>query len=88
MSAITVGNERWDAYLCNDTGSVWVDIKVNTLSVPSCYENLIFCRINGATTENNWDNRWNQSENLKVSGGTTYKATGWGSGNKYTGTWA
>lgn len=88
MSAITVGNERWAAYLWNDTGSVWVDIKDNTLSVPSGYENLIICRMNGATTENNWDNRWNQSENLKVSGGTTYKATGWGSGNKYTGTWA
>ena len=44
--------------------------------------------MNGATTENNWDNRWNQSENLKVSGGTTYKATGWGSGNLFSGTWA
>lgn len=88
MSAIATGTERWAAYLWNDTGSVWVDIKDNTLSVPSGYENLIICRMNGATTENNWDNRWNQSENLKVSGGTTYKATGWGSGNKYTGTWA
>ena len=88
MSAITVGNERWAAYLWNDTDSVWVDIKDNTLSVPSGYENLIICRMNGATTENNWDNVWNQSDDLKVSGGTTYKATGWGSDNLFSGTWA
>lgn len=88
MSAIATGTERWAAYLWNDTGSVWVDIKDNTLSVPSGYENLIICRMNGATTENNWDNVWNQSDNLKVSGGTTYKATGWGSDNLFSGTWA
>lgn len=88
MSAIATGTERWSAYLWNDTDSVWVDIKDNTLSVPSGYENLIICRMNGATTENNWDNCWNQSDNLKVSGGTTYKATGWGSDNLFLGTWA
>ena len=88
MSAIATGTERWAAYLWNDTGSVWVDIKDNTLSVPSGYENLIICRMNGAKTDNNWDNVWNQSDNLKVSGGTTYKATGWGSENLFSGTWA
>ena len=88
MSAIATGTERWAAYLWNDTGSVWVDIKDNTLSVPSGYENLIICRMNGAKTDNNWDNVWNQSDNLKVSGGTTYKATGWGSDNLFSGTWA
>lgn len=88
MSAIATGTERWAAYLWNDTDSVWVDIKDNTLSVPSGYENLIICRMNGATTENNWDNVWNQSDDLKVSGGTTYKATGWGSDNLFSGTWA
>ena len=88
MSAIATGTERWAAYLWNDTGSVWVDIKDNTLSVPSGYENLIICRMDGATTENKWVNCWNQSDNLKVSGGTTYKATGWGLGNLFSGTWA
>lgn len=87
-SAIQTGSERWAAYLWNDNGSVWVDMPNNTLSVPSGYDNVIFCRMNGATTSNSWDNVWNQSEDLKVSGGTTYKATGWGSGNQFTGTWA
>ena len=26
--------------------------------------NMIFVRMNGKTTENNWDNKWNQSDNL------------------------
>lgn len=26
--------------------------------------NMIFCRMNGSSTENIWDNRWNQSDNL------------------------
>lgn len=88
VSAIEQGNERWAAYLWNDSGSVWVDMPNKTLSVPSGYDNVIFCRMNGSSTSNSWDNVWNQSEDLKVSGGSTYKATGWGSGNQFTGTWA
>lgn len=31
------------------------------------WANLIFCRMNPSTTENNWDNRWNQTANLTYS---------------------
>lgn len=29
---------------------------------------LIFCRMDGSTSDNNWDNRWNQTVDLKLSG--------------------
>ena len=33
--------------------------------------------MNGATTENNWNNKWNQTEDLPVEGGSTYTVNGW-----------
>lgn len=87
-SAIEKGDERWAAYLWTGSKTIWVDMPNKTLTVPAGYENLIICRMNGTTTENNWDNVWNKSENLNVSGGTTYTATGWGSGNLFTGKWS
>lgn len=87
-SAIEEGNERWAAYLWTGSKTIWVDMPNKTLTVPAGYENLIICRMNGTTTENNWDNVWNKSENLNVSGGTTYTATGWGSDKLFTGKWS
>lgn len=87
-SAIEKGDERWAAYLWTGSKTIWVDMPNKTLTVPAGYENLIICRMNGTTTENNWDNVWNKSENLNVSGGTTYTATGWGSDNLFTGKWS
>ena len=34
--------------------------------VPSGYPNVIFCRMNPSTTENNWDNKWNQTSDLTI----------------------
>lgn len=34
------------------------------------WTNVIFCRMNGGTTENNWDNKWNQTANLAPTDGT------------------
>lgn len=31
------------------------------------FTTIIFCRMNGTTTENNWDNRYNQTSNLSIS---------------------
>lgn len=90
MSKITQGNERWAAYIWKSTDKdnpVWIDITGNTFKVPVEYDKLIICRMNGSTTENNWSNCWNQSEDLSVSAGSTFTASGWGSGNKFTGTW-
>ena len=34
--------------------------------IPSGYTNIIFVRMNPATTANNWDTKWNQSSDLKI----------------------
>ena len=30
------------------------------------YDKMIVCRMNGGTTDNNWDNKWNQSADLNI----------------------
>lgn len=30
------------------------------------YDKMIVCRMNGGTTENNWDNKWNQSADMNI----------------------
>ncbi len=53
----------------------WVDMVSSSCSglwkvaVPnSAYTNVIFVRMNGATAENNWNNKWNQTGDLSISG--------------------
>lgn len=90
MRAINVGNERWAAYIrksSNISDDKWIDITGNTFKVPVEYDQLIICRMNGKTTENNSKNVWNQSEVLSVSAGSIFTASGWGTGNLIKGTW-
>lgn len=51
--------------------------------VPGGYKYMIFCRMNGSTSDNNWDNRWNQTGDLVIpsDGNNYYTITGWGSGS-------
>lgn len=89
MAAITKGNERWAAYIwksSNVNEYKWIDITGNTFKVPVEYDQLIICRMNGSTTENKWENRWNQTEDLSISAGSTFTATGLGN-DKLFGTW-
>ena len=55
----------------------WVDMEGSTcnglwkVAVPnSAYTNVIFVRMNGSTTENNWNDgtKWNQTTDLSISG--------------------
>ena len=64
-------NARFAAYFFNsNTDNIWVDMTdVNNdgifeCVIPSGYSKLIFCRMNGSTTANNWNNKWNQTEDL------------------------
>ena len=34
--------------------------------IPSGYDKMIFCRMNGSNTTNDWSNKWNQTGNLDV----------------------
>ena len=59
-------------------------------TIPSGYTSVIFCRMNGGASTNNWDNKWNQTVDLKLSDGHMFTITNpWnGSGDKATGSWS
>ena len=73
---------------------IWVDmteVKPGTyqVTIPDGCDNVIFCRMNGATTENNWGNKWNQSYDLTYASqfGKTYKIGSYSGGEKDSGDW-
>ena len=54
--------------------ATWIDFKavegddgIYSVVIPKDYTKFILCRMNGATTENNWNNKWNQSADLTVA---------------------
>ena len=65
---------RFAAYFWNDSGSTWVSMTAcgdgtYEVHLPEGYDygcNIIFCRMNPSTTTNNWNNKWNQTEDLVV----------------------
>ena len=57
-------------------------------TIPDKYTSIIFVRLNKTATSPNWTDKWNQTEDLTVSGDKIlYVITGWG-GDKSTGEWA
>ena len=61
---------RFAVYLFGN-GEAWVGMTagedgIYKADIPSGYPSVIFCRMNGATTENNWDNKWNQTNDLTI----------------------
>ncbi|MBQ9515341.1 MAG: hypothetical protein IJR57_04445, partial [Ruminococcus sp.] len=83
---------RFAAYFFGD-GDTWVSMTAAsdgtyTVEVPSGknYTSVIFCRMNGGTTENNWNNKWNQTSDLTISDGLSksyYEITGWDNSGKW-----
>ena len=67
-------NARFAAYFWNDGGNVWVSMTsvedgIYKVNLPEGYDygcNIIFCRMNPNTTANNWNNKYNQTGDLKV----------------------
>ena len=76
------GNDRWDkenarfaVYYFNNETNGWVDMTgengVYSALVPyGC--SIIFCRMDGATTDNGWNTKWNQTVDI-TDGKTCYK---------------
>ena len=60
----TGGGEFWYTMLPSSQGSGIYEAVVPDGS----WDRLIFCRMNGGTTDNNWDNRWNQTGDLEWDG--------------------
>ncbi len=62
---------RFAAYLFGE-GNIWVDMEdsdgdgIYEAEVPAGYANVIFCRMNPETTENNWDNKLAQTADLTM----------------------
>lgn len=83
---------RFAMYLCNGSSdATWVDMvavsgtSYYSATVPAgqSHANVIFCRMNPATSENNWDNnnKWNQTSDLTYDGTKNlYKITDWNAG--------
>ncbi|MEE1155683.1 MAG: hypothetical protein UH241_11065, partial [Acutalibacteraceae bacterium] len=84
---------RFAAYFFDGNGKeAWVSLSATADgkyvgSMPTGFTNVIFTRMNPATTDNNWENgvKWNQTADLKVEGNCFTLAEGvWDNGN---GTW-
>lgn len=96
-AAIRVGNERYAVYVWNSsTDKMWIDMtetgtNLYEANIPEGYKNVIFCRMNGKTTENNWDNVWNQTSDLtfdRDNQQNLFTATNWGENVLFNGNWS
>ena len=66
---------RFAMFLCNgSSGDKWISMTSSVAGyyqaeVPTGdYKNIIFCRMNGGNSTNNWDNKWNQTADLTFDG--------------------
>ena len=88
----TQANARFAAYVYG-SGDAWYSMTAFAdryqVTIDDKYPSIIFCRMNGSTTENNWDNKWNQTGDLTVptddkncftipDGDWNGSTTGWG----------
>lgn len=80
-------NARFALYTKNEITNVetWVDFQavereydIYSASVPVGTTLIIPCRMNPATTENNWDNKWNQTQDITtITDNALYTISGW-----------
>ena len=89
-----VDNARFAAYFFGN-GETWVNMtlvegetNIYAVTVPQGYTNVIFCRMNPTATANNWDNRWNQTNDLNVpTDGTNLYVVADGAWSNGNGSW-
>jgi len=76
----TDGWDRWYDMTDNNNDDVFEGY------VPAGYVTVDFCRMNGATTENNWSNKWNDTGFLNVpTDNKNYcKITGWNNNSTWS----
>lgn len=90
----TQANAWFAAYFFGN-GETWVKMTdtdgdgVYEVIVPSGYPNVIFCRMNPASTATDWSNKWNQTGDLNVpTGGTNCYTVASGTWDNGGGTWS
>lgn len=87
--------ERYACYVwksTNDKDHYWIDMTYDSATglyvadyPASGYDRIIFVRMDGGTTANNWDNDWNQTGNLTLDGTNNYcTITGWDKSQTWT----
>ena len=83
------------AMYCFGNGEKWVDMTdtdhdgIYEVEVPEGFSNIIFCRMNPGAAANNWNNKWNQTSDLKVpTDGTNCYTVKEGTWDKGGGTWS
>lgn len=83
---------KFAAYFFGNSGEIWIMMtKISDdyyyVKLPNNYDSIIFCRMN-ATGKTGWDNKWNQTGDLKASGnqGKCYQVKE-GTWDKGGGTW-
>ena len=89
-----IDGARFAVYMWNNNGDTWVDmVKVEgeenlyVATIPVGYTNIIFCRMNPNATENNWNNKWNQTSDLTLGENNCYTVEE-GTWDKGNGTWS
>lgn len=88
-------NARFAAYFFNN-GEKWVDMTLvegetdlYSVVVPDGFVDVIFVRMNPSASANNWDNKWNQTSDLKVpTDGTNHYTVAEGAWDKGAGSWS
>ena len=92
-------NARFAAYFFGGTtGEKWVSMTatetagIYQVNLPEGYDygcNIIFCRMNPSTTANNWNNKWNQTSDLKTpTDGKNLYTISEGAWDKGAGSWS
>lgn len=87
--------ERYACYIwksSNEKDYYWIDMKYDSATglyvadyPASGYDKIIFVRMNGSTTANNWDNDWNQTNDITLNGTNNYCIiTGWDKSTTWT----
>ncbi len=90
-----VDNARFAVYMYGN-GDAWADMtlvagEANVYSATvdeTKFTTIIFCRMNPATTENKWDNRWNQTNDLTLDATNDLYTIAEGAWDKGAGTWS
>ena len=88
----TQDSARFAAYVYGDDNAWYSMTSAGNdyykVTVPASYPNVIFCRMDGSKTTNNWDNKWNQTGDLTIPADKNCFTVPDGAWNGSTATWS
>ena len=81
-----VDDARFAVYMYQGEENAWADFTaveevegIYSAAVPETYENIILVRLDGKTTENSWDNKWDQTADItSFADGALFTITAFG----------